>query len=171
MNPKWWEFEWEFCLEVKKERLELLVSFYFDVCWDNPPQSQIRISCLKDDRSRKCTLNSWMSTRMAIENEDSPEGSQERIMSSVLILLSLSWYIMPYKMMLVCLEGVETSPTREWRLKIEDQGEHPYEIQEILSRWEEEAGWKRESVLWVWACLMTLWLQVNLLCCKLLLSL
>lgn len=42
---------------------------------------------------------------MAIENEDSPEGSQERIISSVLTLLSLNWYIITHKMMLVCLEG------------------------------------------------------------------
>lgn len=72
---------------------------------------------------------------MAIENEDSPEGSQERIISSVLTLLSLNWYIITHKMMLVCLEGdsgVERSPTSERQIKIKkDQGKQPYEIQQI----------------------------------------
>lgn len=70
---------------------------------------------------------------MAIENEDSPEGSQERIISSVLTLLSLNWYIITHKMMLVCLEGdsgVERSPTSERQIK-KDQGKQPYEIQQI----------------------------------------
>lgn len=72
---------------------------------------------------------------MAIENEDSPEGSQERIISSVLTLLSLNWYIITHKMMLVCLEGysgVERSPTSERQIKIKkDQAKQPYEIQQI----------------------------------------
>lgn len=62
-----------------------------------------------------------MSTRIAMENEESPKGSKKTIISSVLTVLSLNWYIITHKIMLVCLEGdsgVERSicelPAQKW---------------------------------------------------------
>lgn len=86
-----------------------------------------------------------MNTRMAIENEDSPEGSQERIINPVRTSLIPNRCIVTYKVMLVCLEGGSGVDITYKRVSDQDQGEELNEIQGIFYRREEEARWKLGS--------------------------